>query len=99
MGLPFYYGEAVFEGEFSVRKTTEEFIFVKADAKWLTDSVRLVVGDYETEPCAWKPYIFKIPAKYVKDGKNPVKIKVRNTALGLYEGQVFLTEAHAYKDL
>lgn len=99
MGLPFYYGEVVFTGEFSVQKTTEEFLFVRMDANWLTDSIRLVVGDYETAPCAWKPYVFKIPANCVENGKNTVRIKVRNTALGLYEGQVFDREAHAYVNL
>lgn len=99
MGLPFYYGEVIFTGTFTAPETADDFIFVKADAKWLTDSVRLAVGDYETAPCAWKPYVFKIPTEYLAKGCNTVKLKVRNTALGLYEGQTFHREAHAYEEL
>lgn len=99
LGLPFYYGEVVFTGELSVQKTTEEYVLVKMNTEWLTDSVRLVVGEYETAPCAWKPYVFKIPAKYIVNGENTVRIKVRNTALGLYEGQRFDREKHAYVEL
>lgn len=99
LGLPFYYGEAVFTGELSVQKNSEEFVFVRMNAEWLTDSVRLKTGDYETAPCAWKPYVFQIPAKYLVKGSNTVKIKVRNTALGLYEGQRFNREKHAYEEV
>lgn len=99
MGLPFYYGEVVFTGAFTLPEPAADSVLVKLDAKWLADSVRLAVGEYEPEPCAWKPYVFKIPAKYLAQGKNLVKIKVRNTALGLYEGQVFNREAHAYEEV
>lgn len=99
LGLPFYYGEAVFNGEIFCEEIREDYAVIGVEAEWLSDSLRLEVGGYETEPCAWRPYRFKIPAKYLRKGNNPVKIKVRNTALGLYEGQVFNREVHAYQTL
>lgn len=98
-GLPFYYGEAVFEEELWVDEVTEKEIIVRLKAEWLADSVRLAVGDYETAPCAWQPYLFRIPAGYLRKGKNTVKLKVRNTAIGLFEGQVFNRERHGYEEV
>ncbi len=99
LGLPFYYGEAVFTGELSVPAIKGEFVSVRLSADWLTDSVRLAAGGYETAPCAWQPYMFKIPSRYLKEGKNRIQIKVLNTALGLYEGQKFNRERHAYESV
>jgi len=108
LGLPFYYGEVIFEGE-AVRTAgaglreravsgKEDFVTVKLAADWLTDSVRLSVEDYETEPCGWSPYVFRIPARYMTGERNAVRIQVRNTALGLYEGQYFNRAAHRYEN-
>jgi len=96
LGLPFYYGETVFTLEAELPKTDEQFINIELNAQWLSDSVRLEIENYETEPCAWKPYIFKIPAKLIKDGKQEIKLKLRNTALGLFEGNEFCIQKHAY---
>lgn len=98
-GLPFYYGEAVFEEELFAGETAQEEVFVRLKAEWLADSVRLAVGDYETAPCAWQPYLFRIPAGYIKKGENTIKLKVRNTAIGLFEGQRFNRERHAYENV
>ena len=67
------------------------------EADWLTDSVRLVLDGKETKPCAWKPYVFQVPADWVKPGRNTIQIKVRNTAIGLYEGQFFNRKEHQYE--
>ncbi len=110
-GLPFYYGEVVYTGELFAEEAelerakaaepegTGEFVHVKLDAPWLMDSVRLAAGEYETPPCAWQPYIFRLPSDCLKVGKNVVKIKLRNTALGLFEGQRFDREKHVYKSV
>jgi len=104
-GLPFYYGEISFVSELwlgdternaSDEKEEAADVYVKIDAPWLEDSVRLAAGDYETPPCAWQPYLFKFPAGCLKSGKNMVKIKLRTTALGLFEGQRFDRQLHAY---
>lgn len=96
LGLPFYYGEAVFTLETELPKTDCEFINIELDTEWLNDSIRLEISGYETEPSAWKPYIFKIPSKYIEQEKQEVKIKLRNTALGLFEGNEFCREKHSY---
>ncbi len=96
LGLPFYYGEVIFSLEAELPKIDNEFINIELEAEWLTDSVRLIIGDYETEPLAWKPYIFKVPARLIKGAKQEIKIKLRNTALGLFEGNEFCREKHAY---
>ncbi len=74
-------------------------ICIHADAEWLTDSVRLQIGTYETKPAAWRPYRFRVPAGLLKEGVNPIRIKVRNTALPLFEGQRFDQKQHAYVDV
>jgi len=98
-GLPFYYGEVTFTAELLVEEISGEEVCVKLDAPWLADSVRLEAGGYETPPCAWQPYGFIIPTACLKRGGNVVKIKVRNTALGLFEGQRFHREKHKYESL
>lgn len=111
-GIPFYYGMVTYTGELLLEEVAagaeacgspgdalESCVYVKLDAPWLTDSVRLSAGGYEALPCAWRPYIFKFPAGCLKQGKNKVKIKLRNTALGLFEGQRFDSGKHAYEAL
>ncbi len=100
-GLPFYYGEVVYTTELTLPEDGElwkkEVLRISMEADWLTDSVRLVLDGKETKPCAWKPYVFQVPADWVKPGRNTVQIKVRNTAIGLYEGQFFNREEHQYE--
>ncbi len=67
-------------------------------APWLTDSVRLRIGGYETAPCSWQPYRFEIPAALLRDEGAQLEIAVRGTALGLFEGQRFDRKSHAYVD-
>ena len=99
LGLPFYYGETVFSFEAKLPKTDREFVNIGLDTNWLTDSVRLETEGYETEPVAWQPYIFKVPAELINDTKQVVKLKLKNTALGLFEGTEFCREEHAYIDI
>ncbi len=96
IGLPFYYGGVVFSLKTKLPKTDNEFVTIELDADWLTDSVRLIVDDYETAPHAWKPYIFKVPSRLIKDSEQEIKLQLRNTALGLFEGNEFCREKHAY---
>lgn len=96
LGLPFYCGETVFEREIDLPQCSGDFLTIKLTGTVLFDSVRLEVGGYETAPCAWRPYLYRIPAKYVKPGKQTVKMKVRNTALGLFEGQKFDDASRSY---
>ena len=99
LGLPFYYGEAVFSLQTTLPRTDKEYVNIELEAEWLTDSIRLEISGHETAPCAWKPYIFKVPAKLIKDAEQEIKIKLRNTALGLFEGNEFCREKHAYVNL
>ncbi len=96
-GLPFYYGEITFTQKLWAEEAPRGGVYIRLRADWLEDSVRLAVGDYETAPCAWQPYLFQIPSGYIQKGENIVKIKVRNTALGLFEGQRFNRERHEYE--
>lgn len=99
LGLPFYYGEVDFSLKAKLPKTDNDFVTIELDAEWLTDSVRLIIDNYETQPHAWKPYIFKVPKELIKDSEQEIKIKLRNTALGLFEGNEFCREKHAYMNV
>lgn len=98
-GLPFYYGEVVYTKEIELAAPQGENTYFKVKADWLTDSVRLSTGGYETEACAWTPYCFKVPSRYLKAGKVQLQFHVKTTALGLYEGQEFDRKQHAYVNL
>ncbi len=112
-GIPFYYGAVTYTGEFLMEETdagaevcetsgdvSEGDVYVRLEnVPWLADSVRLSAGGYETSPCPWQPYIFRFPSGCLKQGKNMVKIKLRNTALGLFEGQRFDCQTHSYEAL
>lgn len=99
LGLPFYCGTTVFEREIDLPQCGGDFLTVQLTGIMLSDSMRIEVGGYETAPCAWQPYLYRIPAEKIKPGKQTVKIKVRNTALGLFEGQRFDTASRSYADV
>lgn len=99
LGLPFYCGATVFEREIDLPQCSGGFLMVRLTGTMPSDSVRMEVGGYETAPCAWQPYGYRIPVEYVKPGKQTVKLKVRNTALGLYEGQRFDETSRSYVDV
>ncbi len=96
LGLPFYCGELVIEREIDLPECDGEFLTIDLTGDMVSDSIRIEIGEYETDPCAWKPYRYRIPAEYVKSGKQTVRVKIRNTALGLFEGQKFDTHSRSY---
>lgn len=96
LGLPFYCGETVYEKEMDLPECRGGSLTVKLTGTLLSDSVRIEVGGYETAPCPWQPYLYRIPAEYVKPGKQTVRVMVRNTALGFYEGQKFDPVSRSY---
>ncbi len=96
LGLPFYCGELVIEREIDLPECDGEFLTINLTGAMVSDSIRIEIGEYETDPCAWKPYRYRIPAEYVKSGKQTVRVKIRNTALGLFEGQKFDTHSRSY---
>ncbi len=99
LGLPFYCGEITFStqirGDFDGSRT----VSIRLLAPWLTDSIRLRIGEFETEPCAWRPYFFEIPGELLKRENGRVEIVVRNTAIGLFEGQCFCQDSHSYETI
>ncbi|MBO5229170.1 MAG: hypothetical protein J6B39_09280, partial [Lachnospiraceae bacterium] len=94
-----YYGDVTFSIDEALPVTDKEYVNIELDAKWLTDSVRLTIGDYETAPQAWKPYIFRVPSRLITGSKQEIKLQLRNTALGLFEGDEFDRAKHAYVKL
>ncbi|PNV61484.1 hypothetical protein C0033_12935 [Clostridium sp. chh4-2] len=99
LGLPFYYGEIIFTTHISLSPQNHNASAIKLDAPWLTDSVRLRIGGYETEPCAWQPYIFKIPDIINKKAKVPLDIIIKTSAAALFEGQRFNQKNHEYENI
>lgn len=98
VGLPFYYGELQFEKEIPAISCEGDTAYLKLSDPWLDDSVRIRIGDFETPPCAWRPYIFAVPAELIRHEPVKLTILVRNTALGLFEGQRFNRNEHRYED-
>ena len=98
-GLPFYYGELRFEKEIPAIGCKGDLAYLKLSDPWLDDSVRIRIGDYETAPCAWRPYVFAVPAQLVRQEPVKLTVLVRNTALGLFEGQRFNRKEHRYEDV
>ncbi len=97
-GLPFYSGEIVFRRRLAPVENIEQPVKLKLDADWFSDSVRLRVGGYETEPCAWQPYVFEIPGNVLKKEGTDVELAVRTSAIALFEGQRFNRKTHSYED-
>lgn len=98
-GLPFYYGEITFSKQTPAINYSKDSVLFQLDAPWLTDSVRLKIGDYETGPCAWQPYVFEVPGRLFSGGEVVLGIVVKTTAIGLFEGQQFCRETHAYEEI
>lgn len=100
LGLPFYYGEITFTKWMSVTVDEgEDTVLIQMDAPWLSDSVRLRIGGFETGACAWQPYIFEVPGRAFEYGETRLDIVVKTTAAGLFEGQRFCREKHVYEDI
>ncbi|MDO5416841.1 MAG: glycosyl hydrolase [Lachnospiraceae bacterium] len=96
-GLPFYYGEIRYIKRLEAVECDEETVVLELAAPWLSDSVRLRIGSYETAPCSWQPYRFEVPAELLKR-EVKLEIRLKNTAIGLFEGQLFNRERHAYEE-
>lgn len=98
-GLPFYYGEITFTKRIAGVNCGANPVSIRLDAPWLTDSVRLRIGDYETEPCAWRPYVFKVPGGLLGGEEVSLELVVKTSAIGLFEGQRFCPDSHSYEDV
>lgn len=96
-GLPFYYGELAYSMELPLTYDRNRDTVMKIKAPWLTDSVRLKIGEYVTEPVSFRPYTFKIPGGAVSKNDKELTIFYLTTAIGLFEGESFNQEKHAYE--
>ena len=96
-GLPFFAGCRVLTGTFSLKKT--EAVCLTLPGYRDCDTITAEVNGEPVDTCSWGPYRFPVEAAQLRPGQNTVTLRVRTTALGLYEGQRFDTHAHVSVDL
>jgi hypothetical protein len=96
-GLPFFAGTRLLTASFLVEKETD--ICLTLPDYRDCDAITAEVNGIPVGTCAWGPYRFPADASLLRLGSNTVTLRVRTTALGLYEGQRFDTYAHESVDL
>ena len=95
-GLPFFAGCRVLK-KTVVLDGRSDVVFRLAGYRDC-DSVTLYVNGKRAATRSWEPYAFPVEAGRLRSGGNEVELRIRTTALGLYEGQRFDAAAHATRD-
>ncbi len=98
-GLPFFAGTVLYEKRVEDMRCDGDSLWIGIKDMWLEDAVGLRVNDYEAGVCAFRPYEFEIPKKYISKEGNLIKIYLDTTAAGLFEGEIFNREKHCYESI
>lgn len=93
--IPFYAGKI--HGETRLMASGRERRLSIHDP-WLQDAAEVRINGTSLGSRCYVPYQYEIPQGILSQGSNRLEIILSNTLIGLYEGQYFDREAHAYKN-
>ena len=84
-GFPYYSGTITYEGEIDISDVFSNKK-VMLDCGDVRDILKIVINGRECAIRLWRPYIADI-TKYLRNGKNEIKLEVTNTAANIITGK------------
>lgn len=101
-GYPFYAGTLSFQRAFRLEQLPDATTFELGLPDWLApfhDCAEILVNGRSLGVRCWSPYRWMGELDMLKVGENKLELKVTNTLVGMLEGKVFNSEAHALKEV